>query len=414
MPIKGVINLPGDKSISHRALMVASLTSGKTYINNLSTGMDVESTKLCLRTCGIQISKIKSTTVVASEKFKSPGIPLDCGNSGTTARLLTGLLVGRKLNAQLIGDKSLSKRPMNRIIEPLNKMGACIQSNNGHLPLIISSSNTDAIDYTMPVASAQVKSSIIFASLGSDRQTVIREKIKTRDHTEIMLKYLGVGISNGKSIRIDPIKNELTPFEITIPGDPSSAAFYAAAAAMIPNSDLTIKNLLANPTRICFFSILEKMGTKISWSNMRNEMGELVGDVHIYSQPLNGLNISDETIPLIIDEIPIIAILATQADSPTIIKGAQELRVKESDRINSICHNLKKMGADIIETNDGFIINPENKLRHAKIITFGDHRIAMAFTIAGLMTNKQNSLDDVNCVDISFPEFFDILRKISK
>ena len=243
MPIKGIINLPGDKSISHRALMVASLTSGKTYINNLSTGMDVESTKSCLMSCGIQISKIKSTTVVASEKFKSPGIPLDCGNSGTTARLLTGLLVGRKLNAQLIGDKSLSKRPMNRIIEPLNKMGASIQSNHGYLPLIISSSNLDAIDYTMPIASAQVKSSIIFAALGSDRQTVIREKIKTRDHTEIMLKYLGVGISNGKSIRIDPIKNELTPFEITIPGDPSSAAFYAAAAAMIPNSDLTIKNL---------------------------------------------------------------------------------------------------------------------------------------------------------------------------
>ena len=162
------------------------------------------------------------------------------------------------------------------------------------------------------------------------------------------------------------------------------------------------------------FSILEKMGTKISWFNMRSEMGELVGDVHVYSQPLNGLNISDETIPLIIDEIPIIAVLATQADSPTIIKGAQELRVKESDRINSICHNLKKMGADIIETNDGFIINPENKLTHTKINAFGDHRIAMAFTIAGLMTNKQNSLDDVSCVDISFPEFFDILRKISK
>ena len=413
MPIKGVISLPGDKSISHRALMLASLTSGNCVIHNISTGDDVERTRKCLVDCGIKSNKNGSTVLIKGGGFESPRRPLNCGNSGTTVRLLTGLLSGKGIRAKFTGDKSLSKRPMNRIIDPLNQMGVNIQSENGHLPLSLTNMNVRGIQYSPPVASAQVKSSIIMAALGAFGETRVHEKIKTRDHTEVMLQELGAEIQNGDIISVMPLKKPLNKFEITIPGDPSSAAFFAAAAAMIPNSDLTINNVLANPTRIGFFSIIEKMGVDIEWNNMRKEQGELVGDVHIFSKPLNGLHIVGDLIPSVIDEIPIIAVMATHADSPTVIEGADELRVKESDRIKAICLNLQSMGAEIIEKHDGFIINPVNKLHHTNIITFGDHRIAMAFTIAGYVTSEKNIIDDKKCINSSFPEFNRILDSIT-
>ena len=412
MPVRGIINLPGDKSISHRALIFASLTDGKCVINNISTGRDVETTRKCLEQLGI-ISIIKDNIIeIHGGTFKESTYPLDCENSGTTIRLLTGLLAGKGIAAKFIGDESLSKRPMNRIIEPLNKMGLSIKSSDGYLPLIMPSNNIRGIHYTLPVPSAQIKSCIILAALGSEGETKIVENIKSRDHTEIMLRELGVNIKYDKIISISPLSNFLKPFNITVPGDPSSAAFFAAAAAMIPNSDITIKSILANPTRIGFFEIIKNMGTGIEWLNMRQESGEWIGDVHIYYRPLSGLHIKENLIPSIIDEIPIIAVLATQADSPTIIEGAKELRVKESDRINAICKNLKYMGAEVIEKTDGFIINPVNTLHNARIDTFSDHRIAMAFTIAGLLTSEKNILDNKQCVDISFPNFFEILNKI--
>ena len=412
MPIRGVISLPGDKSISHRALMLASLTDGNCVIHNISTGDDVERTRKCLADCGIISEKRSATVLLKGGGFKSPKMPLNCGNSGTTIRLLAGLLAGSGVTAKFIGDESLSKRPMNRIIDPLKKMGITIDSANGHLPMSLIPENVRGIHYSSPISSAQIKSCIILAGLGAHGETKVQEKIKSRDHTEVMLKELGAEIQYDDMISIQPLKKPLDEFQITVPGDPSSASFFAAAAAMLPNSDLTIKNVLANTTRIGFFSVLENMGANISWNNMKKEGGEWVGDVHILSQPLNGVHIIQDLIPTVIDEIPIIAVLATQADSPTVIEGAAELRVKESDRINAICQNLLSMGAEVIEKQDGFIINPVNKLRHTNIKTFGDHRIAMAFTIAGLLTSEKNTLDDEICINISFPEFSDILNQI--
>jgi len=415
MLIRGSINLPGDKSISHRALMLAALTEGECIIHNLSTGEDVESTRNSLSQCGIKSRKENGVVYVLGSKFQDPNSPLDCGNSGTTTRLISGLLSGQGIVAELIGDDSLSDRPMGRIIQPLSEMGAKISSNEGKLPLLISNRALNGINYSLPIASAQVKSCIILAALGAEGKTNIIERIKTRDHSEIMLKSLGAKISVMKNkIAVSPLKDKLNSFELTVPGDPSSAAFFAAAAAMIPNSDLTIKNISANPTRIGFFHALEKMGGGVIWKNIHKECGELVGDVQIYYRPLHGISISDNQIPSLIDELPIIAVLASTAEGLTIIEGAEELRVKETDRINAICTNLLSMGIDVIEKKDGFVINAPNILHSTSIESFGDHRIAMAFTIAGLNAGSYNKIDDMDCVNISFPEFLETLKSIVK
>ena len=414
MRINGEISLPGDKSISHRSLMFASLTDGKCIINNISTGEDVESTRKCLAQCGIESHKDGSTVCINGGVFSDPSEPLDCGNSGTTIRLLAGLLAGQRVRAEFIGDKSLTKRPMNRIISPLSKMGVGIESNKGSLPLKIKPVKVNGISFIPPVASAQVKSCVILAALGAEGETVIDEKIKTRDHSEIMLTELGAPLSSNCNVKVHRLESFLSPFEITVPGDPSSAAFFAAAAALIPNSSITIKNVLANPTRIGFFQLLQKMGTGVEWQNMKKECGEWVGDVHIYSQPLNGIDITSEMVPSVIDEIPIIAILATQADSPSTVSGAEELRVKECDRIKAVCENLSAMGGEVIEKKDGFIINQSDSLFNTNIKTYGDHRIAMSFTIAGLLTPERNKLDDENCINISFPEFNSILQQVCR
>ena len=414
MPIKGIINLPGDKSISHRALMLASLTDGECVIHNLSTGDDVETTRNCLSQCGILSSRDGETVRISGGSFRTPKSALNCGNSGTSVRLLAGLLAGQGISAEFAGDSSLSKRPMNRIIDPLTQMGVHFKSNDGYLPISMLSNNLNSITYSLPVASAQVKSAILLGGLGIEGETVVHEAIKTRDHTEIMLSEMGAHLKVGKRISIRKLDTPLKKFELTVPGDPSSAAFFGAAAAMLPNSDITIKNILANPTRIGFFSVLEKMGAGFEFKNLRKECGELVGDIHIYNQPLNGIDITRDVVPSIIDEIPIIAILASQADSPTTVSGAEELRVKESDRINAICINLSNMGCEVIEKQDGFIIIPGSTMSHTNIKTFSDHRIAMAFTIAGLLTHDKNTLDNESCIDISFPEFNTILDKIQR
>jgi len=406
MKISGNINLPGDKSISHRALMFASLTDGECIINNISTGEDVETTRKCLLQCGIMSQRIGNKVQITSGKFSTPKLPLDCGNSGTSIRLLAGLLSGKGIVAEFIGDTSLSKRPMNRIIEPLNEMGVEIRSNNGYLPLIIKPNIIKGFSFSPSVASAQVKSCIMLAGLGGEGETIINEKIKTRDHSEIILKELGAPISSNGAIRVKKLEQPLQPFNMTVPGDPSSAAFFAAAAAIIPNSSITITNVLANPTRVGFFHILEKMGGGVEWKNIHKECGELVGDVNVNWAPLNGIDITGEMVPYVIDELPIIAILATQADGPTSVSGAEELRVKECDRIKAVCENILAMGGTIIEKKDGFIIDQSNRLHGTNIITYGDHRIAMSFTIAGLLTEGRNKLDDEACINISFPEFY--------
>ena len=414
MNLTGEIFFPGDKSISHRSLMFAALCNGKSKISNLSTGKDVQSTKNCLIDCGIKIYNEKSSYIVEGGKFINPKKELDCGNSGTTVRLLAGLLSGQNINATFVGDESLSNRPMKRIIEPLKLMGLNCSSKNFTLPLKIKSSKLNGINYKSQISSAQVKSAVLLAALGSNKPTSFIEPVLSRNHTEIMLKALGVPINTEKlKTTISKITKKLKPFNFNIPGDPSSAAFFAGAASMVKNSNLVLKNISGNDTRLGIFSILKQMGVTVLKSNKKNILGEKIIDITIKHKRLNGIKINENQIPSIIDEIPIIAIIASQAKGQTKITGAKELRYKESDRISSIVLNLKKMGADITELEDGMIINGPKKLKGTFIKTYHDHRIAMAFKIASIIADGENQLDSIDCVDISYPEFFETLTKIT-
>ncbi len=414
MNLTGEIFFPGDKSISHRSLMFAALCNGKSKISNLSTGKDVQSTKNCLIDCGIKIYNEKSSYIVEGGKFINPKKELDCGNSGTTVRLLAGLLSGQNINATFVGDESLSNRPMKRIIEPLKLMGLNCSSKNFTLPLKIKSSKLNGINYKSQIASAQVKSAVLLAALGSNKPTSFIEPVLSRNHTEIMLKALGVPINTEKlKTTISKITKQLKPFNFNIPGDPSSAAFFAGAASMVKNSNLVLKNISGNDTRLGIFSILKQMGVTVLKSNKKNILGEKIIDITVKNKRLNGIKINENQIPSIIDEIPIIAIIASQAKGQTKITGAKELRYKESDRISSIVLNLKKMGADITELEDGMIINGPKKLKGTFIKTYHDHRIAMAFKIASIIADGENQLDSIDCVDISYPEFFETLTKIT-
>lgn len=411
--IKGKITFPGDKSISHRALMFAALADGESRISNLSTGADVQSTRSCLEACGIQIRNYGDDIIVTGGKFSDPDQPLDCGNSGTTTRLLLGLLAGQEINATLVGDESLSSRPMNRILDPLSQMGLRSESNNGKLPVTIHKSELTGVHYESPVASAQVKSAVLLAGLGANGETSVIEPILSRDHTEKMLKGLGANLStNGLSSNVYPLISPLSHFDLTVPGDPSTAAFFAAAASIVPDSEITMNGILRNPTRIGFYSALQKMGAGLECNNTWEEAGETIGKLNVFHEPLDGITITKDVVPILIDELPIIAILATQAQGKTEVRDAEELRVKECDRIHAVCKNLKKMGADIEELDDGFIINGPTQLKSAEIETFHDHRIAMAFTIAGLVVDGNVKLDHPECASISYPEFYDELERL--
>ena len=415
MVIKGTLTFSGDKSISHRALMFSALADGESRISNLSTGADVQSTRKCLEACGVEIKDEGSEVVVNGGKLSDPIDPLDCGNSGTTTRLLLGLMAGQGINATFIGDDSLSSRPMNRIIDPLYQMGLKSESNDGKLPITICKSDLNGIRYKSPVASAQVKSAVLLAGLGASGETSITEPILSRNHTEKMLSGLGANISTERlSATVSSMNFPLLPFDLTVPGDPSTAAFFAASASLVPNSVIVLNRVLANPTRTGFFTVLEKMGAAIERLNLWDEAGELIGNLKICHQSLKGILIDKNDVPGLIDELPIIAVLATQANGRTEVCGAEELRIKECDRIHAVCKNLKKMGADIQELQDGFIINGPTPLKGTDIETFHDHRIAMAFTIAGLVTNGDVILDHSECASISFPEFYDVLENLKQ
>tara|TARA_Y100001970_G_scaffold81884_1_gene103704 strand:+ start:4838 stop:6085 length:1248 start_codon:yes stop_codon:yes gene_type:complete len=413
MAIRGEIEFPGDKSISHRALMLASLAFDQSRIKNLSTGNDIQSTRKCLEACGINIKNDKNEIIVEGNTFSNPIGPLYCGNSGTTARLMFGLLAGRGIQATFTGDESLSSRPMDRIMIPLSKMGLKYKSTNGKLPVSIEHSNLNGIEYESVIASAQLKSAIILAGLGANNETVIIEPLQSRDHTEIMLTSMGANIqTDGLSTSVEPLCSELRSIDITVPGDPSTASFFVAAASLIPDSNIIIKNILLNPTRGRFFSVIKEMGGNIQCIDRFEQAGEAIGNLAISYQELSSITINGQDVPALIDELPILAILATQAKGTTIVNGAGELRVKECDRIKAICLNLKKMGGDILELEDGFIINGPTKLHGAKIETFYDHRIAMAFTIAGLITESEVILDHPECASTSFPEFYSVLERV--
>uniref|UniRef100_UPI00402609FC 3-phosphoshikimate 1-carboxyvinyltransferase n=1 Tax=Candidatus Stercorousia sp. TaxID=3048886 RepID=UPI00402609FC len=412
--LKGTVTIPSDKSISHRAIMFTSLARGKSVIKNFSKGQDpLSSLKVC-KALGIDAEFSNEELIVKSKGIlSSPQTQLDCGNSGTTMRLMSGILAGQNFNSTLIGDESLSKRPMKRVIEPLSIMGAKIESNEYKAPLKIYGQSLKPINYISKLASAQVKSCILLAGLNIDGQTSFTEPYVSRNHTEIMLKYMGANISvNNTTVTIK--KSELEPKTIEICGDISSAAYFIVAGLIVPNSKIILKNVGLNPTRTGILEVAEKMGGNIEILDKRNISGEDVGDIQISYSNLNACTIEGEIIPRLIDELPVIAVLATQATGTTIIKDAQDLRNKESDRIKAVVTELKKIGADIEETPDGFIINGKTNLKgDTEVETYHDHRLAMSLYAAGLICDKPIRINGFEWVDISFPEFDKLFNSLT-
>jgi 3-phosphoshikimate 1-carboxyvinyltransferase len=416
MQVQGTLQLPGDKSISHRAIMLSAIADGVSFVRNLNDGADLQSTISILRDCGALIEQNEDEIIINGKELYSPSKELDCGNSGTTTRLIAGLLSSQKLSFTLIGDESLSKRPMNRIITPLTAMGCKISSNNGLLPLSIDASDgISAIDFDMKVASAQVKSSILFSALGGNNVSIVNETILTRNHSEIMLKNMGASIEReGGKIIVHPLKSKLKSIDISVPSDPSSAAFFAALAVINNNSNLKLTNVLLNESRIGFVEVLNKMNCSILKSNESVHNGEKVGDLTISSSKLKAIEVESETIPSIIDEVPILAVVAAFANGTTVFKNVDELKYKECDRLRAIIHNLEAFGIKAYEKNNNLFVEGGKVERMPKITTFDDHRIAMAFTILSLTSFEKYELDNTQCVDISLPNFFNYLSEITK
>ena len=413
-PLNGQITIPADKSISHRAVMFSSLAKGKSIIRNFSDGQDPLSTLKIFNQLGIE-SNINGNEIIINSKgyLEASDLPLDCGNSGTTMRLISGVLAGQNFNSTLTGDESLSKRPMKRIIEPLTQMGAIINSNEHKAPLEIIGQNLQAINYNSKIASAQVKSCILLAGLGvNDGITSFTEPYLSRNHTELMLKAMGANITtSGTTVSIQ--KSELSPIEIDICGDISSAAYFIVSALIVPNSKIILKNVGLNPTRTGILDIAKKMGASITILDKKEICNEEVGDIQVEYSELQGCEISGEIIPKLIDEIPVIAVLATQANGQTIIKDAQDLRNKESDRITAVVSELKKLGANIEETPDGMIIKGKYKLLgNCEVETYHDHRLAMSLYVAGLICEKEILINGFEWVDISFPTFENLFNDI--
>lgn len=412
--LKGRITIPSDKSISHRAVIFSSLANGKSVIKNFSKGHDPLSTLEVCKNLGINYEFINNELHITSQgRLQTPENPLYCGNSGTTMRLMAGVLAGQKFNSTLTGDQSLSKRPMKRIIEPLSLMGACINSNDNRAPLKIFGTKLHGIDYTSPLASAQVKSAILLAGLFADGKTVFTEPYLSRNHTELMLSYMGADIrTNGLTVEIS--KSELKPQTIEISGDISSAAYFIAAGLIVPNSEIILQNIGLNPTRTGILDVLKSMGADIEILDKRTVSNEITGDLRVCTSDLKSCEISGDLIPRLIDEIPVIAVLATQAEGTTVIKNAEDLRNKESDRIRAVVTELKKLGADIEETQDGMIINGKTPLKGgAEVDTYNDHRLAMSLYTAGLISEKEILIKDFDWINISFPEFESIFAQIS-
>ncbi len=412
--IRGRLKVPGDKSISHRALMLAAIAEGESRIEGLATGADVQSTKTCMQQLGAEIESSANALIVKGRGLavlRAPAHALDAGNSGTTMRLLSGILATRPCTATLIGDASLSRRPMRRIIAPLELMGAKIEATAaGTAPLTIHGGKLNGIAYALPVASAQVKSCVLFAGLEAEGETVVIEPSATRDHSERMLKAFGAQITCATN-RVSIRRSALHGMDISVPGDFSSAAFLIAAALLLSNSEVLLANVNVNPTRIAWLEVLKSMGATLTLEATRGENFEPIADLRVRSQRLHGVRVNEALVPQLIDEIPILAVLATQAEGETIITGAKELRVKESDRLTALATNLRAMGASVEELPDGLIIHGPTRLHGARLDSFHDHRIAMAFAIAGLCADSPTTIQHSECADISFPGFFELLRE---
>ena len=416
MRFQGTLQLPGDKSISHRAIMLSAIADGESCVKNLNDGADLQSTINILKDCGALIEQRNEKIIINGRKLHSPKTELDCGNSGTTTRLIAGLLSSQKLIFTLIGDESLSQRPMNRIIQPLKKMGCIMSSNKGLLPLYVDASNgISAIDYDMEIASAQVKSSILFSALGGNNVSSINEVIPTRNHSEIMLKNMGASIeTQGTKIFIHPLESKLKAIDISVPSDPSSSAFFAGLAVISNNSKLKLTNVLLNESRIGFVEVLRRMNCLIIQSNESIHNGEKVGDLTFSSSSIKAVEVEPEIIPSIIDEIPILAVVAAFSSGVTVFKNVEELKYKECDRLGAIIHNLQAFGIKAYENNNNLYVEGGKVKKMSQIATFDDHRIAMAFTILSLAAFKKYDLDNAKCVDISLPNFFKYFSEITK
>jgi len=417
-PIKGEINIPGDKSISHRSIMFGSLAKGSTKISNFLHAEDCLSTISCFRKMGIEVAIDKNEVIVHGKGLHGLSAPKDLlytGNSGTTTRLISGILAAQKFDCRLTGDESIERRPMKRILTPLREMGANITSirNNDCAPLEIKGSALHGIHYHSPIASAQVKSAILLAGLYADGETSVTEPALSRNHTELMLKNFGCDIDSlGKTATLKP-GNELYACDIIVPSDISSAAFFIVAGLVTPNSELLIHNVGINPTRSGIIKVVQDMNGNIELLNQRFSGGEPVADILVKSSNLIATTIEGDIIPTLIDEIPVLCILASLAKGTTIIKDAAELKVKESDRITAMCENLTNLGINATPTEDGMIIEGSDHICGGKIKSYGDHRIAMSFAIASLISDSGITIDDFECINISYPKFFETLKSVA-
>lgn len=410
--------IPGDKSISHRGLIFGGIAKGKTEVHGLLESEDVQSTARCLSSLGVQISRKNNTTFVegvGGRKLSSSELVMDCGNSGTTIRILTGVLAGYSgFRVKLQGDESLNKRPMQRVIDPLRKMGANIRAlQNECAPIEVIGRELHGIEYELPVASAQVKTALILAGLRAQGETVLSGKIMSRDHSEKLLPAFGAQLRVNDQKIIIPGQQLLQANKVIVPGDPSTAAFWMAGAALIPNSHLKLKNISLNPTRLGFLRALIKMGANIN-VDIKISYPEPIGDVEVKFGDLKGIQLSAEDIPDLIDELPLLAVIASQSEGETEIRGAEELRVKESDRLEAIALNLRSMGVELELFPDGLKITGPQKLTGSHIQTFFDHRIAMAFSIAALVADGETIIDHAECVAVSYPEFFMTLQQLAQ
>ena len=414
--LNGQIKIPGDKSISHRAVMFGSLAKGDTKISGFLTGDDCMSTISCFRKLGIDIDFDGENVTVHGKGLHgltAPTETLDVGNSGTTIRLISGILSAQNFDTKLNGDASIQKRPMRRVINPLTEMGANIEStNDGFAPLTIHGSKLHSIEYTMPMASAQVKSSILLASLFADGTTIINEPVASRNHTEIILNYFGANIKNENGVITSTPVEELYAKPINVPGDISSAAFFMVAGLIVPNSHIIIENVGINETRTGIIDALRAMGGEINILNQRESGGELVGDIEVKYSKLHATTLEGSIIPRMIDEIPVFAVAALCADGTTVVKDAEDLKVKESNRIATMSTELGKMGVVITETEDGMIIEGNQKLKGATVDSHLDHRVAMSCAIAALVAECETTILDSDCVAISFPNFYELLETL--
>ncbi|MBE3570648.1 MAG: 3-phosphoshikimate 1-carboxyvinyltransferase [Bacillales bacterium] len=414
--LRGVIHVPGDKSISHRAIMFGSIARGKTTIRHFLRGQDCLSTIDCFRKLGVQIEEDGQQITILGKGWEGLEEPKDIlytGNSGTTTRLIMGILAGRPFHSVIIGDESIGRRPMDRVVLPLREMGAAIsgRENGKFTPISINGGPLRPIHYKMPVASAQVKSALLFAGLQAEGNTVIEEMALTRDHTEKMImEFGGQCVREGMTISVQGPQS-FEGRDIYVPGDISSAAFFLAAGAIIPGSEIILKNVGLNPTRSGIIDVLKEMGADLELSEF-SSTGEETGTIVIRYSQLKGIEIGGRFIPRLIDEIPIIALMATQAEGETVIKDAEELKVKETNRIDTVVGELKKLGADIESRKDGMVIRGKTALKGGKVSSFGDHRIGMMLTIAALLSKDPVDLENPECISVSYPNFFDDLKKL--